>query len=169
MGTDNTIFWIQLITAIISFTIIILGGILCLLLYKNKKAKLESEEEKSDSSAENKKPEGKSQGKISIKKFMEFDDIVDNMIVRKNRQQYVMVVKCKGIDYDLLSEVLLSKKNVILQGAPGVGKTFMARRLAYSIMGMKDKSRAAVAASAKDGAGANEAAASSSGEQGGLF
>lgn len=104
MGTDNTIFWIQLITAIISFTIIILGGILCLLLYKNKKAKLESEEEKSDSSAENKKPAGKSQGKISIKKFMEFDDIVDNMIVRKNRQQYVMVVKCKGINYDLLSE-----------------------------------------------------------------
>jgi hypothetical protein len=44
------------------------------------------------------------QGRASIKKFIEFDDIVDNMIIRKNRQQYVMVIKCKGVNYDLLSE-----------------------------------------------------------------
>lgn len=36
---------------------------------------------------------------------------------------------------------LTNKKNIILQGAPGVGKTFTARRLAYSIMGEKDDSR----------------------------
>ena len=30
---------------------------------------------------------------------------------------------------------------LILQGAPGVGKTFTARRLAYSVMGEKDDSR----------------------------
>ena len=34
-----------------------------------------------------------------------------------------------------------NKKNVILQGAPGVGKTYAAKRLAYSIMGEKDESR----------------------------
>ncbi len=33
------------------------------------------------------------------------------------------------------------KKNVILQGAPGTGKTFSAKRLAYSFMGCKDKER----------------------------
>ena len=33
------------------------------------------------------------------------------------------------------------KKNIILQGAPGVGKTFAARRLAWSVMGEKDDSR----------------------------
>ena len=33
------------------------------------------------------------------------------------------------------------KKNIILEGAPGVGKTFMAKRLAYSIIGRKDKSQ----------------------------
>jgi len=43
--------------------------------------------------------------------------------------------------YETLTAVLLRKKNVILQGAPGVGKTFAARRLAYSIMGEKDDSR----------------------------
>ena len=37
--------------------------------------------------------------------------------------------------------VLQSKKNLILQGAPGVGKTFVAKRLAYSIMGVKDPER----------------------------
>lgn len=40
----------------------------------------------------------------SILKFMEFDEIKDNMIIRKNRTQYVMVVQCQGINYDLLSE-----------------------------------------------------------------
>ena len=43
--------------------------------------------------------------------------------------------------YDRLSAVLLRKKNIILQGAPGVGKTFAARRLAWSIMGEQDDSR----------------------------
>jgi MoxR-like ATPase len=33
------------------------------------------------------------------------------------------------------------KKNLILQGAPGVGKSFIARRLAYALMGYRDPSR----------------------------
>ena len=37
--------------------------------------------------------------------------------------------------------VLKKKKNIILQGPPGVGKTFAARRLAYSIMKEKDDDR----------------------------
>ncbi len=41
---------------------------------------------------------------------------------------------------DLLSR-LRRKKNLILQGPPGVGKTFIARRLAYLMMGVKDPSR----------------------------
>ena len=40
----------------------------------------------------------------SIMEFLEFDEIVDNMIVRKNKQQYVMVLQCNGINYDLMSE-----------------------------------------------------------------
>lgn len=43
--------------------------------------------------------------------------------------------------YQTLKALVLTKKNVILQGAPGVGKTFAAKRLAYSIMGEKDASR----------------------------
>ena len=33
------------------------------------------------------------------------------------------------------------KKNLILQGPPGVGKSFIARRLAYALMGFRDPSR----------------------------
>lgn len=43
--------------------------------------------------------------------------------------------------YNTLVGVLRNKMNIILQGAPGVGKTFVAKRLAYSIMGVKDVDR----------------------------
>lgn len=43
--------------------------------------------------------------------------------------------------YDDLVGVLRTKKNIILQGAPGVGKTFAAKRLAYSMAGVKDPER----------------------------
>jgi MoxR-like ATPase len=43
--------------------------------------------------------------------------------------------------YDRLVAVLQKKKNIILQGAPGVGKTYAAKRLAYSIMGEVDTDR----------------------------
>lgn len=43
--------------------------------------------------------------------------------------------------YDTLVDLVRIKKNVILQGAPGVGKTFAAKRLAYSMMGVKDQNR----------------------------
>ena len=40
----------------------------------------------------------------SIFNFMEFDEIVDNMIVRKNGTQYIMILQCNGVNYDLMSE-----------------------------------------------------------------
>lgn len=43
-------------------------------------------------------------------------------------------------EYDELLRLLLYKKNIILQGAPGVGKTYLAKRFAYSIIGAKDDS-----------------------------
>lgn len=43
--------------------------------------------------------------------------------------------------YDLLVNLLRNKKNIIMQGAPGVGKTFAAKRLAYSMMKVKDPNR----------------------------
>lgn len=44
-------------------------------------------------------------------------------------------------DFEKLENLLLRKKNLILQGAPGVGKTFAAKRLSYAIMGEKNEGR----------------------------
>jgi MoxR-like ATPase len=42
---------------------------------------------------------------------------------------------------EAILSALRRKKNVILQGPPGVGKSFVARRLAYGLMGHRDKNR----------------------------
>lgn len=46
-----------------------------------------------------------------------------------------------GMDFERLRQILMYKMNIILQGAPGVGKTYAAKRLAYAIIGQKDESR----------------------------
>lgn len=47
-------------------------------------------------------------------------------------------------DYGRLTGLLKRKKNAILQGPPGVGKTYAAKRLAYSMMNAKDPARVRV-------------------------
>lgn len=42
---------------------------------------------------------------------------------------------------DACIDLLKRKKNLVLQGAPGTGKTFVAKRLAYLLMGREDGSR----------------------------
>lgn len=57
------------------------------------------------------------------------------------REDFLDEVFMSAEKYNQLSELLRRKKNIILLGAPGVGKTFIAERLAYSLMGVKDHSR----------------------------
>ena len=44
-------------------------------------------------------------------------------------------------EYDSLYHLLKYKKNVLLQSAPGVGKTYLAKKLAYSIIGCTNKAQ----------------------------
>lgn len=44
-------------------------------------------------------------------------------------------------DIERMRQTLKRKKNIILQGAPGVGKTYLAKRLAFLQMGKKDLNR----------------------------
>ena len=60
------------------------------------------------------------------------------------KQNFLNDVYLSDPEYETLKDLLLSKKNVIIQGAPGVGKTFTAKRLAYSIMGEEDNTRVAM-------------------------
>ncbi len=54
------------------------------------------------------------------------------------KEDFLNEVYMSEDNYDTLRSLLEYKKNIILQGPPGVGKTFAAKRLAYSIMGKKD-------------------------------
>ncbi len=50
-------------------------------------------------------------------------------------------VFCEQGTFQRLRSLLLHRQNMILQGAPGVGKTYMAKRLAYAMMGKKDENK----------------------------
>lgn len=57
------------------------------------------------------------------------------------KEDFLADVYISEKQYDTLEGLLRKKLNVILQGAPGVGKTYAAKRLAYSMMGVKDPER----------------------------
>ena len=60
-----------------------------------------------------------------------------------SREDFLAEVFMSPEHLDQLIGLVRRKKNVILQGAPGVGKTFTSKRVAYVMMGMKYKSRIA--------------------------
>ncbi len=56
-------------------------------------------------------------------------------IEKYTKDDFLSDVYMDSEKYDLLVSLLENKKNIILQGAPGVGKTYAAKKLAYSIIG----------------------------------
>lgn len=73
------------------------------------------------------------------------DDVEDSQPVADfpayTEEDFLAEVYMEASTYESLRELLARKKNIVLQGAPGVGKTFIAKRLAYSLMGVKDTGR----------------------------
>ena len=63
---------------------------------------------------------------------------------RYAKEDFLKEVYLPGERYDRIKALLLRKKTLILQGAPGVGKTYIAKRLAHSILERKDESRVAM-------------------------
>lgn len=69
-----------------------------------------AEEEKSKNKKKTSASTTQQSAKDTIKredvfKFMEFDRVLDGMIVQKNGSRFTKAIKCKGINYDLMSEV----------------------------------------------------------------
>ena len=56
-------------------------------------------------------------------------------------ERFLNEVYMSALDLQKLKALIKKKQNIILQGAPGVGKTFTAERLAYTLMGEIDKQR----------------------------
>ena len=65
------------------------------------------------------------------------DKVREHNPVAYTKENFLSEVYMPETDYDRLTALLKYKKNIILQGAPGVGKTFAAKRLAYAMMGQK--------------------------------
>lgn len=109
---DSMIPILQILIFIIFLIMFALIGLYIYLL--KPKAKKEQEMVSINEAEENEKDKdkksenyGRFQGELtqeSIYQFMEFDEIVDNMIVRKKGTQYVMILQCNGVNYDLMSE-----------------------------------------------------------------
>jgi len=78
---------------------------------------------------------------INLEPLYEYITVRKTEIKKYTRGDFLGEVYMTPEQYDTLKELLLKKKNLILQGAPGVGKTFAATRLAYSIMGCEDNDR----------------------------
>jgi hypothetical protein len=82
---------------------------------------------------------------------LEFDCILDlireanplektNGVELYDKEKFLHEVFMRKERLDTLISLLKHKKNIIIQGASGVGKTFTAKRLAYTIIGKKDDS-----------------------------
>jgi len=106
---------ITVLQIMIGFIVFIMFLLVLLYLYMIRPKKQKNEEISSQTeyySTEEQKAKkvanyGRFQGELSqesIFQFMEFDEVIDNMIVRKNKTQYIMVLQCNGVNYDLMSE-----------------------------------------------------------------
>ena len=61
--------------------------------------------------------------------------------IRYGKEDFLQEVVFLEKNYNQLLNLIKRKKNIILQGPPGVGKSFIAKKIAYSIMGCKDYTR----------------------------
>ena len=104
------------VTTLLSLVLVVMIVILAILLVvyfilrskankKEKKVNQSKPEEISDTAKAKTKQATAEYGKQSIFDFMEFDDIIDNMIEQKNGRRFIMVVECQGVNYDLMSNV----------------------------------------------------------------
>ena len=71
----------------------------------------------------------------------EEDDDIEVKYDTYSKEEFLEDVYMTSEKYDELRRLLEIKKNVILQGAPGVGKTYLAKKLAYSIIEEQNKDR----------------------------
>ena len=60
------------------------------------------------------------------------EDFKESKFEKYSNEDFLNEVFISSENYKILKKLLANKKNLILQGAPGVGKTFVAKRLAYA-------------------------------------
>ena len=79
--------------------------------------------------------------KLSAEEFSTIEKMAGGTHNTYTRDDFLSEVFMDSSQYDRIAGVLKAKKNIILLGAPGVGKTYAAKRLAYALMGEKEERR----------------------------
>ena len=80
-------------------------------------------------------------------KFLKFwyesvvEDVVDEMEFDYSKKEFLDDVFMSEREFDELVSLIRKKRNVILTGAPGVGKTYAATRVAWAMMEERDRER----------------------------
>lgn len=109
--TNNQI--ASLLMMILGFMLVVLLVLVCIYVYIKLKSKQKNNSETDKGNITGKTKVQQMYNVQSIFNFMEFDKIEDNMIVQKNGKKFLMVIKCQGINYDLMSGV---EKSSVEQG-----------------------------------------------------
>lgn len=69
------------------------------------------------------------------------EENVETIYPDYDKNKFLSEVFMDETEYNKLYQLLTRKKNIILKGSPGVGKTFMAKKFAYSIIGKEAKNQ----------------------------
>ena len=91
-----------LITLLIIVLRFVLGAI-AFLIFESSRGNAKRLEKNSQKAGEKAK-ETMNFNREDVLKFMEFDKIEDDMIIQDNGNKFIMVLRCQGINYDLMSE-----------------------------------------------------------------
>lgn len=97
-------------TLVVPIVMLVILGVFGIVFFVVVKKQNEGIDSKSGKSSTRGKELSSKEKKHEIKKedvfdFMEFDEISDNMIIQNKGTRYTMMIQCKGINYDLMSDV----------------------------------------------------------------
>ena len=95
----------NLLTIVLGIMIFILISLICVFIFIRYKSKKDANKKVKEEKVSNKTKVQQEYSIQSIYNFMEFDRIEDNMIVEQKGKKFAMIIKCQGINYDLMSNV----------------------------------------------------------------
>lgn len=94
-----------LVVPIILLVILAFFGIFFVVYSKKQKMGLDDLKNENKNKSDNRNEKKHEIRKEDVFNFMEFDEISDNMIIQNKGTRYTMMIQCKGINYDLMSDV----------------------------------------------------------------
>lgn len=96
----------MIIIVLIAIVCALIGAVAILIFQRSKGGRAIKEESEAYKKQEEEKKKQilKDAQTHKLRDFMEFDKVEDDMIVQNDGTRYVMVIRCMGINYDLMSE-----------------------------------------------------------------